>query len=123
MRIQTSCAVLISFASSARSQLKLTSKQLDRLSKKCEKDAKDEKTKIKKALEKDNQDGERLPPADACARVVVPPSQHTLSARRPFPAQVPASTRRMRSATRATRKTTCGSPHASTPSPPGWRRR
>lgn len=41
-------------------QLKFTAKQLQRLSKKCEKDSKEEKTKIKKALEKDNQDGARI---------------------------------------------------------------
>lgn len=38
-------------------QLKLTAKQLKRLSQKCEKEAKAEKLKIKKALEKDNTDG------------------------------------------------------------------
>merc|ERR550514_2516665 len=40
--------------------LKFTAKQLNRLSKKCEKDEKEEKTKIKKALEKDNHDGARI---------------------------------------------------------------
>merc|ERR1719335_1843574 len=41
-------------------QLKFTSKQLGRLSKKCEKEEKAEKAKIKKALEKDNNDGARI---------------------------------------------------------------
>lgn len=41
-------------------QLKFTAKQLGRLSKKCEKEEKDEKSKIKKALEKDNPDGARI---------------------------------------------------------------
>merc|ERR1719267_52234 len=41
-------------------QLKFTSKQLSRLSKKCEKEEKAEKDKIKKALEKDNHDGARI---------------------------------------------------------------
>lgn len=40
--------------------LKLTTKQLARLSQKCTKDEKAEKTKIKKALEKDNHDGARI---------------------------------------------------------------
>ena len=39
-------------------QLKMTSKQLAKLSKKCEKDEKAEKDKIRKALEKDNHEGE-----------------------------------------------------------------
>ena len=39
-------------------QLKMTSKQLSKLSKKCEKDEKTEKDKIRKALEKDNHEGE-----------------------------------------------------------------
>jgi hypothetical protein len=43
-----------------RSQLKFTAKQLTRLSKKCEKEEKTEKDKIKKALEKDNHDGARI---------------------------------------------------------------
>merc|ERR1719331_757325 len=38
----------------------MTSKQLGRLSVKCEKDEKTEKNKIKKALEKDNHDGARI---------------------------------------------------------------
>ena len=38
-------------------QLKMTSKELDRMSKKCEKEEKAEREKIKKALSKDNQDG------------------------------------------------------------------
>ena len=41
-------------------QLKFTSKQLARLSKKCEKEDKQEKEKIKKCLEKDNHDGARI---------------------------------------------------------------
>jgi len=41
-------------------QLKFTSKQLGRLSKKCEKEEKTEKDKIRKALEKDNNDGARI---------------------------------------------------------------
>merc|ERR1719453_2305964 len=41
-------------------QLKFTSKQLARLSKKCEKEEKAEKEKIRKALEKDNNDGARI---------------------------------------------------------------
>merc|ERR1719359_1364657 len=41
-------------------ELKFTAKQLQRLSKKCEKEEKEEKAKIKKALEKDNQDGARI---------------------------------------------------------------
>jgi len=41
-------------------QLKFTAKQLQRLSKKCEKEEKEEKAKIKKALEKDNNDGARI---------------------------------------------------------------
>ncbi len=41
-------------------QLKFTAKQLGRLSKKCEKDEKAEKTKIKKAMEKNNYDGARI---------------------------------------------------------------
>ena len=41
-------------------QLKFTSKQLSRLSKKCEKEDKAEKEKIKKCLEKDNHDGARI---------------------------------------------------------------
>merc|ERR1719453_2069350 len=41
-------------------QLKMTTKQLQRLSKKCEKEEKTEKDKIKKALEKDNHDGARI---------------------------------------------------------------
>lgn len=45
----------------ARSQLKFTAKQLQRLSKKCEKEEKEEKAKIKKALEKDNNDGGARP--------------------------------------------------------------
>merc|ERR1719247_1807319 len=40
--------------------LKMTAKQLDRLSKKCEKEEKTEKNKIKKALEKDNHEGARI---------------------------------------------------------------
>merc|ERR1719217_985973 len=40
--------------------LKFTAKQLQRLSKKCEKEEKAEKAKIKKALEKDNHDGARI---------------------------------------------------------------
>jgi len=43
-----------------RSQLKFTAKQMQRLSVKCEKECKAEKTKIKKCLEKDNQDGARI---------------------------------------------------------------
>merc|ERR1719331_266887 len=38
----------------------MTSKQLGRLSVKCEKDEKTEKDKIKKCLEKDNHDGARI---------------------------------------------------------------
>ena len=41
-------------------QLKFTAKQMQRLSVKGEKEAKAEKTKIKKCLEKDNQDGARI---------------------------------------------------------------
>lgn len=41
-------------------QLKFTSKQLGRLSKKCEKEEKAEKEKIRKCLEKDNHDGARI---------------------------------------------------------------
>jgi len=41
-------------------QLKFTSKQLARLSKKCEKEEKAEKEKIRKCLEKDNNDGARI---------------------------------------------------------------
>mmetsp|Transcript_46460 Transcript_46460/g.121969 ORF Transcript_46460/g.121969 Transcript_46460/m.121969 type:complete len:162 (-) Transcript_46460:784-1269(-) len=41
-------------------QLKLTAKQMQKLSAKCEKESKAEKTKIKKALEKDNADGARI---------------------------------------------------------------
>jgi len=41
-------------------QLKFTAKQMGRLSTKCEKEEKTEKDKIKKALEKDNQDGARI---------------------------------------------------------------
>jgi len=41
-------------------QLKFTSKQLSRLSKKCEKEEKAEKDKIRKCLEKDNHDGARI---------------------------------------------------------------
>merc|ERR1719502_569122 len=41
-------------------QLKMTTKQLQRLSKKCEKEEKAEKEKIRKALEKDNNDGARI---------------------------------------------------------------
>merc|ERR1719359_1393586 len=41
-------------------ELKFTAKQLQRLSKKCEKEEKEEKAKIKKALEKDNNDGARI---------------------------------------------------------------
>ena len=44
----------------SRSQLKFTAKQLNRLSKKCEKEEKAEKDKIKKSLEKDNHDGARI---------------------------------------------------------------
>merc|ERR1719163_2530938 len=40
--------------------LKFTAKQLNRLSVKCKKEEKTEKTKIKKALEKDNHDGARI---------------------------------------------------------------
>ena len=40
--------------------LKFTAKQLNRLSTKCTKDEKNEKSKIKKALEKDNHDGARI---------------------------------------------------------------
>jgi|TARA_B100000513_G_C11872760_1_gene176528 charged multivesicular body protein 1 len=40
--------------------LKMTAKQLNRLSDKCGKDEKVEKDKIKKALEKDNHDGARI---------------------------------------------------------------
>jgi hypothetical protein len=39
------------------SQLKFTSKELNRMSKKCEKEEKAEREKIKKSLAKDNQDG------------------------------------------------------------------
>ena len=42
------------------SNLKFTAKQLNRLSVKCSKEEKVEKGKIKKALEKDNQDGARI---------------------------------------------------------------
>ena len=41
-------------------QLKFTAKQLNRLSTKCLKEEKDEKNKIKKAMEKDNHDGARI---------------------------------------------------------------
>jgi len=41
-------------------QLKFTSKQLSRLSKKCEKEDKAEKEKVRKCLEKDNHDGARI---------------------------------------------------------------
>lgn len=40
--------------------LKFTSKQLVRAAKKCEKEEKDEKLKIKKAIEKGNQDGAKI---------------------------------------------------------------
>merc|ERR1719247_1784106 len=40
--------------------LKMTAKQLDRLSKKCEKEEKTEKDKIKKAMEKENHEGARI---------------------------------------------------------------
>merc|ERR1712137_535685 len=41
-------------------QLKFTAKQLNRLSTKCKKEESTEKSKIKKALEKDNHDGARI---------------------------------------------------------------
>jgi len=41
-------------------QLKFTAKQLNRLSTKCSKEEREEKNKIKKALEKDNPDGARI---------------------------------------------------------------
>jgi charged multivesicular body protein 1 len=56
------CGAQCSFAPPHRSQLKFTSKQLGRLSKKCEKEEKTEKDKIRKALEKDNNDGESALP-------------------------------------------------------------
>eukprot|EP00053_Salpingoeca_punica_P005896 m.57243 g.57243 ORF g.57243 m.57243 type:complete len:196 (-) comp13444_c0_seq2:175-762(-) len=40
--------------------LKMAAKQLDRLSKKCDKDEKSEKAKLKKAIEKGNNDGARI---------------------------------------------------------------
>ena len=54
-----------------RSQLKFTSKQLGRLSKKCEKEEKAEKEKIKKCLEKDNHDGA---PLSATSLFFLPPA-------------------------------------------------
>jgi len=44
----------------AAAQLKFTAKQMNRLSAKCTKEEKVEKDKIKKALEKDNNDGARI---------------------------------------------------------------
>lgn len=41
-------------------QLKFTAKQLERQAKKCEKDEKSEKLKVKKAIEKKNFDGARI---------------------------------------------------------------
>ncbi|KAK9698245.1 hypothetical protein RND81_08G090900 [Saponaria officinalis] len=41
-------------------ELKVTSKSLQRQSRKCEKKAKSEKLKVKKAIEKGNMDGERI---------------------------------------------------------------
>lgn len=40
--------------------LKMASKQLDRLSKKCDKDEKSERVKLRKAIEKGNNDGARI---------------------------------------------------------------
>lgn len=41
-------------------ELKMTSKSLQRQSKKCEKEEKSEKLKVKKAIEKGNMDGARI---------------------------------------------------------------
>ena len=54
------CVLSRLLACAVCSQLKFTSKQLARLSKKCEKEEKGEKDKIRKALEKDNNDGARI---------------------------------------------------------------
>ena len=86
------------------------------MSKKCEKEEKDEREKIKKCLSKDNQDGglHSLPhmimPGQRCQPG--PPRAHAQHAHAHVPAiafvtsQAPGSTRRMPSATRRMRRIT-----------------
>ena len=89
-------------------QLKMTSKQLSKLSKKCEKDEKTEKDKIRKALEKDNHEGERCErltraASSVCSHAHVPPRC----------TQAVASTRKTPFGQRTMHRTTCVSRHVS----------
>mmetsp|Transcript_46461 Transcript_46461/g.121974 ORF Transcript_46461/g.121974 Transcript_46461/m.121974 type:complete len:135 (-) Transcript_46461:848-1252(-) len=109
-------------------QLKLTAKQMQKLSAKCEKESKAEKTKIKKALEKDNADGSQHPgssfsPWLSPLKLTLQPTTTAHMSSEPPNVQGHASMLRMRFGTLATRKTICGCRHVWTRLPHAWRRR